>query len=212
MQDLQAGSPHGPSVWGQPGERFNTWSHLAALPVGLAASVVLICETVAGGDARKMVGAVVFGLSLAALFGASALFHGCTGVRKRFWQRIDHACIYLLIAGSHTPFALMAPPSWWAWLLLGGVWGLAVQGAIRALGFDSPPRLSLYISLGWLSLGGAVPVAFRHGAQTLGRCCTNRPPFPLTSDVGLSVSHRTLRKKFMASWLLTLRSARVRIW
>lgn len=153
MQDLQAGSPHGPSVWGQPGERFNTWSHLAALPVGLAASVVLICETVAGGDARKIVGAVVFSLSLAALFGASALFHGCTGVRKRFWQRIDHACIYLLIAGSHTPFALMAPPSLWAWLLLGGVWGLAFQGAIRALGFDSPPRLSLYISLGWLSLG-----------------------------------------------------------
>lgn len=123
MQDLQAGSPHGPCVWGQPGERFNTWSHLAALPVGLAASVVLICETVAGGDARKIVGAVVFGLSLAALFGASALFHGCTGVRKRFWQRVDHACIYLLIAGSHTPFALMAPPGLWAWLLLGGVWG-----------------------------------------------------------------------------------------
>nr|WP_312372253.1 hemolysin III family protein [Delftia acidovorans] len=167
MQDLQAGSPHGTSVWCQPGERFNTWSHLAALPVGLAASVVLICETVAGGDARKIVGAVVFGLSLAALFGASALFHGCTGVRKRFWQRVDHACIYLLIAGSHTPFALMAPPGLWAWLLLGGVWGLAFQGAIRALGFDSPPRLFLYISLGWLSLGSAVPVAFRHGAQTL---------------------------------------------
>ncbi|WP_238347885.1 hemolysin III family protein [Comamonas piscis] len=53
MQDLQSGSPHGPSVWGQPGERFNTWSHLAALPVCLAASVVLICETVAGGEPMR---------------------------------------------------------------------------------------------------------------------------------------------------------------
>ncbi len=167
MPDLQAGLPSGTSVWCQPGERFNTWSHLAALLVGVVASVGLICETVAGGDARKIAGSVMFGLSLAALFGASALFHGCTGARKRFWQRVDHACIYLLIAGSHTPFALMAPPGLWAWLLLGGVWGLAFQGAIRALGFDSPPRLSLYISLGWLSLGGAVPMALRHGAQTL---------------------------------------------
>lgn len=118
MPDLQAGLPSGTSVWCQPGERFNTWSHLAALLVGVVASVGLICETVAGGDARKIAGSVVFGLSLAALFGASALFHGCTGARKRFWQRVDHACIYLLIAGSHTPFALMAPSGLWAWSCL----------------------------------------------------------------------------------------------
>ncbi len=175
MPDLQAGLPSGTSVWCQPGERFNTWSHLAALLVGVVASVGLICETVAGGDARKIAGSVVFGLSLAALFGASALFHGCTGARKRFWQRVDHACIYLLIAGSHTPFALMAPSGLWAWSLLAGVWALALQGAIRALGFDSPPRLSLYISLGWLSLGG-------RGAGGL---------WPWCADPGLAARRRT---------------------
>ncbi len=177
MPDLQAGLPSGTSVWCQPGERFNTWSHLAALLVGVVASVGLICETVAGGDARKIAGSVVFGLSLAALFGASALFHGCTGARKRFWQRVDHACIYLLIAGSHTPFALMAPSGLWAWPLLAGVWVFALQGAIRALGFDSPPRLSLYISLGWLSLG----------ARCRWPCATVRRPWPGCSRADCSI-------------------------
>lgn len=167
MPDLQAGLPSGTSVWCQPGERFNTWSHLAALLVGVVASVGLICETVAGGDARKIAGSVVFGLSLAALFGASALFHGCTGARKRFWQRVDHACIYLLIAGSHTPFCLD-----------GALWLVGLVLACRCMGARIAGRdtctwfrfaaAPVPVHQPWLAqLGGAVPMALRHGAQTL---------------------------------------------
>ena len=174
MQDLQTSSPHGPCVWGQPGERFNTWSHLAALPVGLAASVVLICETVAGGDARKIVGAVVFGLSLAALFGASALFHGCTGVRKGFWPRRSRLH---LPADCRQPHALC---------LDGAPWLVGLAAAWRRMG----ARISgCDTCTGFRFAAAPVPVHQPWLAQLGGRGARGLSPW--CADPGLAARRRT---------------------
>ncbi|RYF26702.1 MAG: hemolysin III family protein [Comamonadaceae bacterium] len=149
------------------GERLNTFSHLAALLGCLLAAAALLRETVQGGDVRKTLAALVFAVCTVLLYGASALFHGSAGARKKVWERADHAGIYLLIAGSHTPFALSEPPAAGAWVGLAAVWALALWCGGKALRTDLPPPLALYVGLGWLGLGAAVPAALRDGGITL---------------------------------------------
>ena len=138
-------------------EFANSLSHavgfLLAAFVGLP---VLASSAMHRHDPWQLVGGIVFGISLVLLYGASALYHLLpTGKAKRFCRHLDHAAIYVLIAGTYTPFALGALRGPWGWSLLIVVWTLAALGVLLKLrvGFRFP-RLStvLYLAMGWLVL------------------------------------------------------------
>ncbi|HEX7863630.1 MAG TPA: hemolysin III family protein [Variovorax sp.] len=149
-----------------PGERLNGYSHLLGLLLALPAMALLLVKTVPTGDPARIAGALVFSLSAVALYAASTLFHSTRGRLKRVWERADHCAIYLLIAGTYTPFALVTLQGLWGWLLLSTIWGAALFGIWRELmpaknGAPRKPSLPLYIGLGWLGVLAAVPLAAR---------------------------------------------------
>ncbi|RYF41482.1 MAG: hemolysin III family protein [Comamonadaceae bacterium] len=148
----------------QHGERFNGYTHLAGLVAAGVGGAVLLAGTVTQGSALKTAAALVFALSVLALYAASTLFHGSRGERiKRFWQQADHCAIYLLIAGTCTPFILLELQGAWRWGLLGLLWGAAAAGVRRELRPElaGQPSLALYIAMGWLCVLAAVPLAAR---------------------------------------------------
>jgi hemolysin III len=105
-----------------PGERLNGYSHLLGLLLALPAAALLLAKTVPTGDPARIAGALVFSLSAVALYAASTLFHSTRGRLKRMWERADHCAIYLLIAGTYTPFALVTLQGVWGGLLLAIIW------------------------------------------------------------------------------------------
>ena len=141
-----------------PGERFNTCTHLFGLVLAVLGLPMMLAKTLPGGDAAKIAGALVFALSCVALYGASTLFHSARGEAKLRWQRVDHCAIYLLIAGSYTPFALVTLQGAWGWMLLAAVWSIAAFGILRELRSAAGPSLALYISMGWVGVAAAAPL------------------------------------------------------
>ena len=148
-----------------PGERLNGYSHLLGLLLALPAAVLLLAKTLPTGDPAKIAGSLVFSLSAVALYAASTLFHSTRGRLKRLWECADHCAIYLLIAGTYTPFALVMLEGAWAWVPLLAMWGAAAVGIRRELmaarGAPVKPSLPLYIGMGWLAIAAAVPLAMQ---------------------------------------------------
>lgn len=135
-------------------EVANAVSHGLGLVASLAALPVLILLAANRGDAWAIVGASVFGATLVSLYATSTVYHALpAGRAKLIWRRLDHAAIYLLIAGTYTPFTLGALRGPWGWSLFGVVWGIAALGVAAKL-FLGPrmPTLStiIYLVLGWL--------------------------------------------------------------
>lgn len=144
------------------GERFNTWTHGLGLVLAVVALPVLLAQAWPTGDAARIAGSLVFALSCIALYGASTFFHGSRGAAKLRWQRADHCAIFLLIAGSYTPFALVTLGGLWGWVLLAAIWGIAAFGIWRELRSDqAQPSLALYIGMGWLGVLAAAPLFAR---------------------------------------------------
>jgi hemolysin III len=144
------------------GEKFNTYSHLAGALLALAGSVVLVMLGVLGGDVWKIVSFAIYGATLVLLYGFSALYHNAArGKAKLILQKFDHNAIYLLIAGSYTPFTLVSLRGPWGWSLFGVVWGLALLGISQELLLNQKTRLVslvIYILMGWVALVAVVPL------------------------------------------------------
>jgi hemolysin III len=146
-------------------EPINGFTHLAG---GLLASIgliVLLATAVRAGRADQLVAFGIFGSSLIALYTASALYHllplSPTGVANL--RRVDHMSIFVLIAGTYTPFCLLALDGAWRVGLLGLIWGLALCGILlKLLWMDAPRWLSvaLYLGMGWVAVVAA-PALFR---------------------------------------------------
>lgn len=145
------------------GERFNSATHAAGLLLALGGAALLLGKVLPQGDPARTAGAMVFALSMVALYGASTLFHSTRGAVRLFWQRADHCAIYLLIAGTYTPFALVTLHGPWGWALLAAIWSVAVFGIRRELrpGTAATPSLRLYVGMGWLGVLAAAPLAAR---------------------------------------------------
>ena len=129
------------------------WSHAAGTALAVGASVLMV--VVAAGDALRVTAAAIFGLTLILLYGSSTLYHALTCPRlKPFLQIIDHAAIYLLIAGSYTPLTLVAMGGPWGWSLFGIVWFLAIVGVVIKATMrgrrESRWSTVLYLAMGWL--------------------------------------------------------------
>ena len=143
-----------------PGERFNSTTHLAGLLLAIAGSAVLIVQAARLGDAWQIVSGSIFAATMMILYGASSAYHSVRGAAKRVLVKFDHCAIYLLIAGTYTPFTLVTLRGAWGWALFGTVWGLAVVGILKELilGRDRIPSVPLYIAMGWLAVIAAVPL------------------------------------------------------
>src|SRR3982751_2886053 len=110
------------------GERFNSFTHLAGLLGAVAGAAVLITQAALHGDAWQVVSFSIFAATMVLLYGASTLYHSVRGAAKKVLVKFDHCAIYLLIAGTYTPFALVTLRGPWGWSLFGVVWGLAIAG------------------------------------------------------------------------------------
>jgi hemolysin III len=143
-------------------EGLNTCTHGAGLVLSIAGFVVLLALSIRHGTAWHVAGCAIYGSSLICLYLASTLYHGVPVPRwKRILKIFDHSAIYLLIAGTYTPFLLVNLRGGWEWALLGIVWGCPLAGIIFKLCFvDHFKILStvLYLVLGWLILVAARPL------------------------------------------------------
>jgi hemolysin III len=154
-----------------PGERFNAFTHLAGALLA-AAGVSLLLGFAAGAmDARRIVGVAVYGATLFALFAFSTLYHSTRGRAKAVLRKLDHCAIYLLIAGTYTPFALVTLRGAWGWSLFGVAWGLAALGIAQELRFGKGARLAslgIYLAMGWMALVAIRPLTEALGMAGLG--------------------------------------------
>jgi hemolysin III len=150
------------------GERFNGLSHLAgALLAGAGASFLLATRAL---DAWQATGIAIYGATLLFLFLVSTLYHSARGRPKAVLRKLDHCAIYLLIAGTYTPFALVTLRGAWGWSLLGVAWGLAALGIVQELLLGKGARvgsLALYLAMGWMGLVAIGPLAAALGASGL---------------------------------------------
>ena len=137
-------------------EIANSVSHGLGLLAALAAFPVLVIGAHQRGDITGTVGASVFATTMVLLYLTSTLFHALPVCgAKRVFQILDHSAIYLLIAGTYTPFTLGVLRGAWGWTLFGLVWGLAVVGTVlKALGGVRYTTVStwVYLTMGWLIL------------------------------------------------------------
>jgi hemolysin III len=144
-----------------PGERFNGISHLIGSVLALTGTVVLVVLAARQADPWKIVSFSLYGTSLILLYTFSTLYHSLRHRAKAVFRRLDHLAIYLLIAGSYTPFALVTLRGGWGWSLFGTVWGLAVAG----MALEFLPRrgarilpVIIYLLMGWLALIALKPL------------------------------------------------------
>ncbi len=143
------------------GEKFNAWSHLAGALLALAGTVVLIVLASIGGDPWKVASVSIYGATLVLLYCFSTLYHSMRGRAKDILRKLDHQSIYLLIAGTYTPFCLVTLRGPWGWSLLCTVWALAAFGSIQELRQKGSARilsLLIYVVMGWAALAAVAPL------------------------------------------------------
>ena len=135
-------------------EWFNSVTHAIGAGLSITALVILLASCRDCG-ALRIVSFSIYGASLIVLYLASTLYHGAFGERiKEIFARIDHSAIYLLIAGTYTPFALLTLKGAWGWTIFGVEWGLALAGVVYKLFFykDKYRVISalMYVAMGWV--------------------------------------------------------------
>jgi hemolysin III len=141
-------------------ELANAITHALGVAMALAGLAVLVTLASLRGSARQIVSYSIYGATLVLLYAASTAYHSVRLPQaKRMLRTLDHIAIYLLIAGTYTPFALISLRGAWGWSLLGIIWTLAATGVVFKVFFIGRfPRTSaiVYLGMGWLAL-----VAFR---------------------------------------------------
>ena len=146
----------------------NSVTHGVGLLASLVALPVVVLASAKRDDPLQVVGAVVFGVSLVLLYGASTVYHSFPRSSKaRTLRVVDHSAIYLLIAGSYTPFALGPLRGPWGWSLLAAVWTMALLGIVlkSVHGFVRPGlSTTLYIAMGWLAIVAIRPLIAHIGS------------------------------------------------
>jgi hemolysin III len=143
-------------------ELANALSHGAGFLAALAATPVLVVSAAQRGGPADVVGGAVFGVTMGLLYLASTLYHAVPEGPAKLWlRRVDHSAIFLLIAGTYTPFTLGVLGGGWGWSLFGVVWGLAAVGITLKLaaGVRWPVVSTLvYIAMGWLVVVAVRPL------------------------------------------------------
>jgi len=144
-------------------EIANSITHGIGLALSIAGLVFLVLYSSEYGTVWHVVGCSIYGGSLVALYGVSTLYHGLPHEpSKEILRVVDHVCIYLLIAGSYTPFTLTVLRVPWGWTLLGIVWALAIWGIVSKIVYADMIGAGSalpYLAMGWLGIIAAKPIA-----------------------------------------------------
>jgi hemolysin III len=143
------------------GERLNSITHVVGAALAAAGGLALVVAAARGGDVWKIVSFSIYAATLLTLYLTSALYHSARGPAKLLLRRLDHCAIYLLIAGSYTPFTLVSLRGPWGWSLFGIVWTLALVGIFQELCYAKGARvlsLLIYVVMGWVCVLGARPL------------------------------------------------------
>jgi hemolysin III len=147
---------------GAAAERANSITHGLGAVLSVLALVLLTVSASLRGSARHVVGCAVFGATLVALYTLSTLYHALRSPRaKRIFHILDHSAIFLLIAGTYTPFCLSTLRGAWGWSLLGVVWGLAALGVSLKTVFTGrfgALSTAVYLAMGWMVMVAALPL------------------------------------------------------
>ncbi|KPJ96525.1 MAG: hemolysin III [Gammaproteobacteria bacterium SG8_11] len=137
------------------GELINSITHLIGAALALSAAALLVVFASTQGDPWKVVSFSIYGFTLFTLYLISTLYHSLRGNAKRVFRILDHQAIYLLIAGTYTPFTLVPLRGAWGWTLFGTIWGIAVFGFV----LDALPQkgrrilpVIIYVAMGWMVL------------------------------------------------------------
>lgn len=153
-------------------EVANTLTHGFGLVLSIAGLVFLLTLAVVKGDGWHIAAAIVYGLSLVTLYSASTFYHGAVSPElKRKLQIVDHCCIYLLIAGSYTPFLLVVLRGTFGIALLATVWAFALFGiAMKVIfwGRFNAAGVASYLVMGWIGVLAVYPLYNAIGAAPLG--------------------------------------------
>ncbi len=153
----------------QYGERFNSISHGVGTLLAAVCGTFLIVVAAQGGDPWKIAGCSIYALTLLILYLTSTLYHGACGAARDVLRKMDHCAIYVLIAGTYTPFALVTLRGPIGSTVLGVVWTLALFGIVQELWHARGARvmsLVIYLVMGWLAVfvvGPLVDVLGRAG-------------------------------------------------
>ena len=143
------------------GEIFNSVTHIVGAALALAGLVALTIKAGLRGDVWRIVSFSVYGVTLLLLYSFSALYHSLNGRAKRIFRVLDHQAIYLLIAGTYTPFMLVPLRGIWGWWMFGIIWGLAIVGIVLEAVQRKGRRiiqLCLYLLMGWLIMTALGPL------------------------------------------------------
>ena len=135
-------------------EKWNVYTHALGLLLSVIGLILLIVKAINEGSLLRLISFSIFGVSLIILYAASTLFHNSKDPkRRRQLNIVDHASIYILIAGSYTPFALIALKGSLGWIIFGIVWGIAIIGIVLKLfytgSFEKASTIA-YILMGWI--------------------------------------------------------------
>jgi hemolysin III len=151
------------------GELFNSITHLVGTVMAIVGTTVLItAATLHGAGPRRIVALSVYGAMMVVLYLSSTLYHSLKGRAKQVFHVFDHCAIYLLIAGTYTPFTLVTLGGVWGWTLFGVIWMLAIAGVAKDVFLHGRYRVvsvTLYVIMGWLvviafgPLKAALPMA-----------------------------------------------------
>jgi hemolysin III len=143
-------------------ELANRWTHAVGAMLSLVGLALLVVFAALYGDGWHLVSGAIFGTTLVLLYTASTAYHSARGEsRKQLLRKLDHAAIFLLIAGSYTPFVLVTLRGPWGWSLFGVVWGLAAVGVTMKFWLAGRfPLIStvIYVAMGWLVLVAIKPL------------------------------------------------------
>ena len=143
------------------GERFNSITHAVGAALASVSGVFLIVTAVHSGEAWKIVSCSIYATTLLLLYLTSTLYHSLRGAAKNVLRKMDHCAIYLLIAGTYTPFTLVTLRGAMGWTMFGLVWALALFGIVQELWYAKGARilsLVIYLSMGWLAVIGVGPL------------------------------------------------------
>ena len=151
-----------PAAYTSREELAHSLTHGLGAGLSVAGLVLLVVKSAQQGDAWHVVSTAIFGSTLVLLYTASTLYHSFRNERlKQLLQKFDHAAIFLLIAGTYTPFVLITLRGPWGWSLFGVVWGLALAGVTLKFWLAGRFRLVstlIYIAMGWLAMVAIKPL------------------------------------------------------
>lgn len=143
------------------GKRFNSITHIAGAALAAVGGLFLLAAARSSGDGWRIAASSVYAATLLQLYMASSLYHGARGAAKVVLRKLDHCAIYLLIAGTYTPFTLVTLRGAWGWSMFGAVWALALFGIVQEIWYAKGTRilsLIIYVLMGWLAVIGAKPL------------------------------------------------------